>query len=186
MIFIFLNCQVDFGFAKKIGFGNKTWTFCGTPEYVPPEIILNKVRKGLSRTNVASVGCSVKCTRRYMILHYTARNAQVAVSLLQARYLAVIKPISGCVRIACSVLMITSLLQVVNGLLEVDSQDFLSKSLMQVVLTTCIKSPNANCNRHFPNLLECTQNNSLKLRRGIKAIEIEQFTCSETKFGKCL
>lgn len=33
---------VDFGFAKKIGFSKKTWTFCGTPEYVAPEIILNK------------------------------------------------------------------------------------------------------------------------------------------------
>ncbi|KAK3097128.1 hypothetical protein FSP39_006620 [Pinctada imbricata] len=33
---------VDFGFAKKIGHGHKTWTFCGTPEYVAPEIILNK------------------------------------------------------------------------------------------------------------------------------------------------
>ncbi|CAH1794635.1 unnamed protein product [Owenia fusiformis] len=33
---------VDFGFAKKIGAGRKTWTFCGTPEYVAPEIILNK------------------------------------------------------------------------------------------------------------------------------------------------
>jgi cGMP-dependent protein kinase 2 len=34
--------QVDFGFAKKVGLGQKTWTFCGTPEYVAPEIILNK------------------------------------------------------------------------------------------------------------------------------------------------
>jgi len=32
---------VDFGFAKKLQ-GRKTWTFCGTPEYVAPEVILNK------------------------------------------------------------------------------------------------------------------------------------------------
>ena len=35
--------MVDFGFSKKLECGNKTWTFCGTPEYVAPEIILNKV-----------------------------------------------------------------------------------------------------------------------------------------------
>ncbi|VDK53954.1 unnamed protein product [Anisakis simplex] len=34
--------HVDFGFAKKLASGRKTWTFCGTPEYVSPEIILNK------------------------------------------------------------------------------------------------------------------------------------------------
>ncbi|ESO11872.1 hypothetical protein HELRODRAFT_96849 [Helobdella robusta] len=33
---------VDFGFAKRIGVGQKTFTFCGTPEYVSPEVILNK------------------------------------------------------------------------------------------------------------------------------------------------
>ena len=53
---------------------------------------------------------------RVLLTIYTARNAQVAASLLQACCLAVIKLISGCVRIACSGLMITSLLQVVNRL----------------------------------------------------------------------
>lgn len=37
-----LTSQVDFGFAKRIGANQKTWTFAGTPEYVSPEIILNK------------------------------------------------------------------------------------------------------------------------------------------------
>ena len=33
---------VDFGFAKKLKNGEMTRTFCGTPEYVPPELILKK------------------------------------------------------------------------------------------------------------------------------------------------
>jgi cGMP-dependent protein kinase len=33
---------VDFGFSKFMPEGSRTWTFCGTPEYVAPEIILNK------------------------------------------------------------------------------------------------------------------------------------------------
>ena len=34
---------VDFGFAKHIPNSvDKTWTFCGTPEYMTPEVILNK------------------------------------------------------------------------------------------------------------------------------------------------
>ncbi|XP_041977300.1 cGMP-dependent protein kinase, isozyme 1-like isoform X2 [Aricia agestis] len=33
---------VDFGFAKRLSSNSKTWTFAGTPEYVAPEIVLNK------------------------------------------------------------------------------------------------------------------------------------------------
>merc|ERR1740130_606019 len=33
---------VDFGFCKKIPFGKKSQTLCGTPEYLSPELVLQK------------------------------------------------------------------------------------------------------------------------------------------------
>jgi serine/threonine protein kinase len=32
----------DFGFIKKLPTNERTYTFCGTPEYIAPEIIQNK------------------------------------------------------------------------------------------------------------------------------------------------
>ncbi len=32
----------DFGFAKRLNPGERTYTVCGTPEYIAPEIIANK------------------------------------------------------------------------------------------------------------------------------------------------
>ena len=34
--------MTDFGFAKMVG-NKRTYTLCGTPDYLAPEIILNKV-----------------------------------------------------------------------------------------------------------------------------------------------
>jgi len=44
----------DFGFAKQLEPGEKSWTFCGTPEYVAPEIITNKSHD--HRADIWSVG----------------------------------------------------------------------------------------------------------------------------------
>jgi len=44
----------DFGFSKQLAPGEKSWTFCGTPEYVAPEIITNKSHD--HRADIWSVG----------------------------------------------------------------------------------------------------------------------------------
>eukprot|EP00088_Acartia_fossae_P036926 TRINITY_DN3811_c0_g1_i9.p1 TRINITY_DN3811_c0_g1~~TRINITY_DN3811_c0_g1_i9.p1 ORF type:complete len:450 (-),score=170.44 TRINITY_DN3811_c0_g1_i9:494-1843(-) len=45
----------DFGFSKQLADGEKSWTFCGTPEYVAPEMITNKTGHD-QRADIWSVG----------------------------------------------------------------------------------------------------------------------------------
>jgi serine/threonine protein kinase len=33
---------IDFGFAKMLSAGGKTFTLCGTPEYLAPELVLGR------------------------------------------------------------------------------------------------------------------------------------------------
>jgi len=49
----------DFGFAKQIDVsaGERAWTFCGTPEYVAPEVITNKSHD--TRADIWSLGILV-------------------------------------------------------------------------------------------------------------------------------
>ena len=72
---------------------------------------------------------------------YTARNAQVAASLLQACYHAVIKTTSGCVRIACSGLMMTSVLQAVNRL----AADWLARIFIHKLDAGCFNNLRQVC-----------------------------------------
>lgn len=45
--------MTDFGFAKVVG-NKRTYTLCGTPDYLAPEIILNKVPSELAATSLHS------------------------------------------------------------------------------------------------------------------------------------
>ncbi len=46
---------VDFGFSKRLGRTETTWTFCGTPDYLPPEIIMGQVRVGRVRVQPGEI-----------------------------------------------------------------------------------------------------------------------------------
>lgn len=79
------HIQVDFGFAKKVGLGRKTWTFCGTPEYVAPEVILNKGHDITADYWSLGILMFELLTGRYIILHYEYRiskNTWVTISVL--------------------------------------------------------------------------------------------------------
>jgi protein kinase A len=71
----------DFGFAKRVSF--KTYTLCGTPEYIAPEVLLNKVGGPQSCLPLAScqppqrwhrpccfcfLGCSVPHFRDFVVV----------------------------------------------------------------------------------------------------------------------
>ena len=43
---------VDFGFAKVVKPGDRTYTLCGTPEYLAPELISGLVRQVSARLGV--------------------------------------------------------------------------------------------------------------------------------------
>ncbi len=38
--------MADFGFAKKLLSGTKTFTLCGTPEYLAPELVMQSGHTG--------------------------------------------------------------------------------------------------------------------------------------------
>ena len=52
----------DFGFAKVVSPTKRTYTLCGTPDYLAPEIILNKVRRPVLKHSDSKSLHSVSCS----------------------------------------------------------------------------------------------------------------------------
>ena len=71
----------DFGLAKKIGDTSKTYTLCGTPDYISPEIILGKGHDGSADTWAVGVlifeittGVTPFCGREPMDIYESVLN----------------------------------------------------------------------------------------------------------------
>ena len=58
----------DFGFAKVVSPTKRTYTLCGTPDYLAPEIILNKVR-GVALCRVRTTSCPIDGSSRNCVVH---------------------------------------------------------------------------------------------------------------------
>ena len=81
---------------------------------------------------------------------YSVRNFKLAANLLQACNRAVVKPVSGCVRIACSSLMITSLL---HASCQQTLWKFILNTSYPKSLTQVVSTSSASLQRTF-NLLD--------------------------------